>query len=156
MKVLSGLCSFWWLQGKTGSNFFLFLVSRAANIPWHVVYFSPQFNLYFHYDRASLVAQLVKNPPAVQETSVQFHSQEVPWRRDSLPTPVFLGFSGGSDGKESACNVGDLGSIPQMGKSPGGGHGNPLQYSCLENPHHISFSDSDLYKTGVTTVGPPG
>jgi len=40
----------------------------------------------------------------------------------------------GSDSKESACNVGDLGSIPGLGRSPGGGHGNPLQYSCLENP----------------------
>ena len=40
---------------------------------------------------------------------------------------------GGSAGKESACNVGDLGSTPGMEKSPGGGHGNPLQYSCLEN-----------------------
>ena len=46
-----------------------------------------------------------------------------------------MGFPGGSDGKESACNVGDLGSIPGLGKSPGGGYGNPLQYSCLENPH---------------------
>ena len=42
---------------------------------------------------------------------------------------------GGSDGKELACKVGDLGSIPGLGRSPGGGHGNPLQYSCLENPH---------------------
>ena len=38
-------------------------------------------------------------------------------------------------GKESACSVGDLGSIPRLGRSPGGGHGNPLQYSCLENAH---------------------
>ena len=43
-------------------------------------------------------------------------------------------FPGGSDGKESACNVGDLGSIPGLGRSPGGGHGNPLQCACLENP----------------------
>ena len=43
------------------------------------------------------------------------------------------GFPGGSDGKESACNVGDLGSIPGSGRSPGEGNGNPLQYSCLEN-----------------------
>ena len=43
--------------------------------------------------------------------------------------------SSGSDGKESACNVGDLGLIPGLGRSPGGGHGNPLQYSCLEKPH---------------------
>ena len=46
-----------------------------------------------------------------------------------------LGFPRGSDGKESACNAGDLGLIPGLGRSPGGGHGNPLQYSCLENPH---------------------
>ena len=45
-----------------------------------------------------------------------------------------LYFPAGSDGKESACNVGDLGSIPGSGRPPGGGHGNPLQYSCLENP----------------------
>ena len=43
-------------------------------------------------------------------------------------------FPGGSDGKESTSNVGDLGSIPRLGRFPGGGHGNPLQYSCLENP----------------------
>ena len=46
-----------------------------------------------------------------------------------------MGFPDGSDGKESAHNVGDLGSIPGSGRSPGGGHGNPLQYSCLKNPH---------------------
>ena len=45
-----------------------------------------------------------------------------------------LGFPGGSDGKDSACNVGDLSSIPGLGRSPGGGHGNPLQCSCPENP----------------------
>ena len=45
------------------------------------------------------------------------------------------GFPGGSVGKESVCNVGDLGSIPGLGRSPGGGHGNLLQYSCLENSH---------------------
>ena len=55
-----------------------------------------------------------------------------PWRRDRLPTPVFLGFPGGSDGKESAYNTGDLGWIPGLGRSLGGGHGNPLQYSCLK------------------------
>ena len=45
------------------------------------------------------------------------------------------GFPGGSDGKESTFNVGDLCSIPGLGRSPGGGHGNPLKYSCLEDPH---------------------
>ena len=43
-------------------------------------------------------------------------------------------FPGGSDGKASAYNAGDLGSIPESGRSPGEGNGNPLQYSCLENP----------------------
>ena len=45
-----------------------------------------------------------------------------------------MGFSGSSNGKESACNVGDLGSIPVSGRPPGEGYGYPLQYSCLENP----------------------
>ena len=44
------------------------------------------------------------------------------------------GFPGGSDGKASACNAGDLGSIPGLRQSPGEGNGNPLQHSCLENP----------------------
>ena len=47
---------------------------------------------------------------------------------------LYSDFPGGSEGKESACNAGDVGSIPGLGRSPGGGHGNPLQYSCLENP----------------------
>ena len=46
---------------------------------------------------------------------------------------MFIGFPGGSDGKESVCNAGDPGSIPESGRSPGKGNGNPLQYSCLEN-----------------------
>ena len=47
-----------------------------------------------------------------------------------------MGFPGGLDGKESVCrDARDLGSIPRLGRSPGGGHDNPLQYSCLENPH---------------------
>ena len=45
-----------------------------------------------------------------------------------------MGFPGGSDSKESACNAGDSSSIPGLGRSPGEGNGNPLQYSCLDNP----------------------
>ena len=71
----------------------------------------------------------------MQETLIQFLVGKIPWKRDRLSTPVFLGFPGGSEGKESTCNVGDLGSIPGLGRSPGGGHGNPLQCSCLENPY---------------------
>ena len=58
-----------------------------------------------------------------------------PWRRDRLPTSVFSDFPDGSDSKEFTCSVGDLGSIPGSGRSPGGRHGNPFHYSCLENPH---------------------
>jgi len=53
--------------------------------------------------------------------------------RDRLPTPVLLGFPCGSTGKESTCNVGDLGLIPGLRRSPGEGKGYPLQYSGLEN-----------------------
>ena len=45
-----------------------------------------------------------------------------------------LQFLGASDGKESACNAGDLSSVPGLRRSPGEGNGNPVQYSCLENP----------------------
>ena len=47
---------------------------------------------------------------------------------------LLMGFPGGAEVKASACNLGDLGSIPGSGRSPGEGNGNPLQYSCLENP----------------------
>ena len=50
------------------------------------------------------------------------------------PRKCINGLSGSSDGKEAACSAGDLGSIPGLGRSPGGGHGTPLQYSRLENP----------------------
>ena len=74
----------------------------------------------------SLIAQLIKNPPAMQETPVRFLGQEDPLERDRLPTPVFLGFPSGSAGKESTRNVGDLGSIAVRGRSPGEGTGYPL------------------------------
>ena len=57
-----------------------------------------------------------------------------------------MGFPGGPDGKESACNMGDLGSIPGWGRYPGGGHGNLLQYSSLEN-------SMDYIIHGVERVG---
>ena len=56
----------------------------------------------------------------------------IPWRTIELDHPSHLSF-GGSDDKESAYNSGDPGLIPGLGRSPGGRHGNPLQYSCLEN-----------------------
>ena len=47
----------------------------------------------------------------------------------------FKGLPGGSGGKESTCNVGEAGLVPRLGRAPEEGHGNPLKYSCLENPH---------------------
>ena len=72
------------------------------------------------------MAQRVKNPPAIQETWVQSLGQEDLLERERLPSPVFLGFPGGSDGKESTCNGGDLGLIPGWGRSPGAGNSHPL------------------------------
>ena len=55
------------------------------------------------------------------------------WKNKPQPS-IHMGLPGGSDNRESACNAGELGSIPGSGRSPGEGNGNPLQYSCLENP----------------------
>ena len=62
-----------------------------------------------------------------------------------------LGFPGSSDGKESACKVGDPGSIPGLGRSPREGNGNPLQYSCLENP-----MDKEAWRATVHGVAKSG
>ena len=69
----------------------------------------------------------------MQETPVRFLGWEDPLEKGRLPTPVFLGFLCGSPGKESTCNVGDLGWIPGLGRSPEERKGYPLQYSGLEN-----------------------
>ena len=69
---------------------------------------------------------------------------KIPWRRDRLPTPVFLGFPPGSAGKEPACNAGELGLIPGLGRSPGEGKGYPLQYSGLENSKGVTKSQTRL------------
>ena len=75
-----------------------------------------------------------KSLPAEWENWVWSLGWEDPWRRVWVPTPVFLGFPGDSDSKESACNVGDLDSIPGLGRSLDGGMATH-SYSCLENPH---------------------
>ena len=75
--------------------------------------------------------------------------RKIPWRRNRLLTPLFLGFPCGSGGKESACNVRDLSSIPGLGRSPGEGKGYPFQYSGLENStdciiHGVANSQTGL------------
>ena len=74
---------------------------------------------------------------------------KIHWRRDRLPIPVFLGFTGGSAGKESTRNAGDLGSIPGLGRSLAEGNSYPLQYSGLENSmdcivHEVAKSQTQL------------
>ena len=77
---------------------------------------------------ASLVAQLVKNLPAMWETWVRSLSWEDPLEKGKSTHPS------GSEVKASACNAGDPGLIPGLGRSSGEGNGNPLQYSCMETP----------------------
>ena len=78
--------------------------------------------------------------------------------RAEEPKPVFLfsqllaqGFPCSSVGKESACNAGDPGSIPGSGRNPGEGNGNPLRYSCLENPMNRGAWQATVH--GVARVG---
>ena len=82
---------------------------------------------------ASLIAQLVKNPPAMQETPVRFLGGEDPQKKEQYSSSSILELPCGSACKESACNVGDLGWIPGLGRFPGEGKGYPLQYSGLVN-----------------------
>ena len=63
---------------------------------------------------------------------------------------IVRGFPGGSDSKESACNIGDPGSISELGRSPGEGNGNPLQYPCLGNPMVRGVWQATVH--GVTRV----
>ena len=80
-------------------------------------------------ERTSLVAQMVIHMPR-RKPQFSFRAGKIPGR-DRFLTPL-SGFLHGSVGKESACSAGDQDSVPGLGRSPGGGHGNPLQYSCLE------------------------
>ena len=85
------------------------------------------YNLYcVMYLWTSLIAQLGNNLPATQETRVQFLGQEDPLEKEMATHSSILGFPGSSDSKVSAYNAGDPGSIPESGRSPGEGNGNPL------------------------------
>ena len=65
----------------------------------------------------------------------------------------WLGFPGGSDGKESSCNAGNLGLISELGRSPGEGNGNPLQYSCLENPMDRGDCQATIHGVAKSQTG---
>ena len=79
-------------------------------------------------------------------------ARKIPWRRDRLPTLVFLGFPFGSDGKEFTHNVGDLGLIPGFGRSPREGTGYPLYYSWLENSMDRGAMESATGLSGVYSL----
>ena len=133
---------------------------------FHCVFFISQFQLFkvgylsmknflevpdmnIIYVMVSLIAQLVKNQPARQRPQFDSWVGEICWSRNKLPIPVFLGFPCGSAGKESACNVEDVGSIPGLGRSPGEGESYPLQYSGIENSmdcvvHEVTKSQIQL------------
>ena len=85
----------------------------------------------------SLIAQLLKNLPAMQKTPVWFLGQEDLLVKGQATHSSILGFPCGSAGKESACNAGDLGAIPWLGRSLGDGRGYPLQHSGLENSREL-------------------
>ena len=78
---------------------------------------------------------------------------KIPWRVDSLPTPVFLCFPGGSTGKESTCNVGDLGLIPGLGSSPGEEISHPLQYSWASLVAQLVKNPPAMQETLVQSLG---
>ena len=105
-----------WLLVKSGKVKNALVLALVVTVPQHLQPHGKFFN------SSCKVPQLVKNPLAMQETPVQFLVGKIPWRRDRLPTPVFLGFPCGSAGKVSTCNVGDLGSNPGLGRSPGEGN----------------------------------
>ena len=74
--------------------------------------------------------------PPKRNTTIWIELANEEYRSDIIISPVsYNTFPGGLDGKESSCNAGELSTIPGLGRSPGGGHGNPLQYSCLKNHH---------------------
>ena len=98
-------------------------------------------NLYCKKHHSFVIAQLVNNPPARRP---QFDSWvgKILWRRDRLPTPVFLSFPCGLAGKESTCNAGDLASILGLGRSPGEGKGYLPTPVFWPREFHCTLSES--------------
>ena len=94
-----------------------------------------------------IIHGVAKSP--TQLSNFHFHFHQIYWSRKCQPTPVFLGFLCGSAGKKSTSNVGDLGLIPGLERSPGEGKDCPLQYSGLENSmdctvHGVAKSQAQL------------
>ena len=100
--------------------------------------------------------------PCHKGHKAQVQLRERNFYKDFIFLVSIMGFSGGSDGKETTCNAGDLGSISGLGSSSGGGHGKPLQYSYLENPmdrrawwatvYGVTESDTTEWLSTITGV----
>ena len=104
------------------------------------------------HKRASLVAQLVKSSPAMQEISVQLLVRKIPWRRDRLPTPLLLDFPGDSAGKESAHNWGDMGLIPGWGRTPGEGKATSSSIPAWRIPWTVQSMESQRVRHNWATL----
>ena len=102
------------------------MATHSSNLAWEIPWTEEPRG------QQSLGSHRVRHGWATNNNN-KFFVGKIPWRRNRLPTPVFLGFPSGSAGKESTCNVRDLGLIPGLERSPGEGKGYPLQYSGLEN-----------------------
>ena len=116
-------------QGQTCRQVFLRIASQACDLFWYAL------SVYAHSKSWNLHPE---HSPSIHRVTTQLMSIYCvlgifPYRFITYVC-MPMDFSGGSDGKESACNAGDLGWIPGLGRSPGEGNGNPLQYSCPENP----------------------
>ena len=134
-----------WFLWEPSGNIYL-------KLNFHVIFFTDtvylkQYSKYFNsssYLILILDCSVGKESTWMQETPVWSLGQEDFWRKDRLPTPVFLGFPCGSAGKESTHNGGDLGSIPGLGRSPGAGKGYPLWYSGLKNSMDCTVQELDM------------
>ena len=114
---------------------------QARVLEWNVIAFSGielGLVIYFAYGNihvSMLFSQIIPHSPSRTESkSLFFTSVSLLSLLFNMLSRLVIDFSGGRDGKASAYNAGDPGSIPGLGRSPGEGNGNPLQYSCLGNP----------------------
>ena len=96
---------------------------------------------------------MVKNPTAMRETWVRSLVWENPLEEGMATHSSILGFACGSAGKESACNAGDLGSIPGLGKSPGEGMGYPFQHSWASPMAQMVKNPPAMQETWVQSLG---
>ena len=100
-----------------------------ASLPYFLIYISQLIIFLVKQVRIGFSIRRTTQKWILPPVHLTFQTAPIQWA-----AAASMGFPGGPDGKESACNAEDLGSIPGSGRSPRGGHGNPLQYFCLENP----------------------